>query len=165
MNALNRVAAILALSWPMFVSASVASTAWVSSSDEGNEHFHHVAHVNSTDGEALLVVGCHDSREYTPLHLVIHTGEDHEATTAPPRMRPVTIVSGGKTVTFSAAFHNNGGKLMIEANEARSRPVGTAINALQMRTEFIEVTYLQTRLTFPAANADKAVRHVVDRCW
>lgn len=165
MNALNRVAVILVFSWAMIVSASFASAAWVSNSDEGNPDFHHVARVNSSDGEALLVVGCHDSREYTPLHLVIHTGEDHEATTSPPRMRPVTIVSGGKTVTFSAAFHNKDGKLVIEANEARSRPVGTAINAFMMRTDFMEVTYLQTRLAFPAANADKAVRHVVDKCW
>lgn len=169
MNTVKKQAAVAALSAILFGVASPASAAWEfeRQSEEGfggTEHTH-IATVNAQNGAGKLQLGCKVGI-FQVFSLTVHTGEAYDATASYAASVPLMILADETEKGIPAVFGNRDGELVVEAGHAHDSGIKFEdVAAIRDASASLEVSFFQTRLSFPSDNAENAVGQVIDACW
>lgn len=144
----------------LFGVASPASAHWkvvgTLSTEDGK------AVVNATDGSgAGLEVACLFPGE---LYFTALTGQPYDRTASYASLVPMQVIVDGKTIHVWGTFYNRDGILIVGAEKAYDIAAVDAIFAMRDAAGPIEITFFETRLTFPAENAASTVGQVIDGC-
>lgn len=118
--------------------------------------------VNATDGSgAKLEIACFFPEES---YFTVLTGEPYDRSASYASSVPIEVTVDGRVVHVWGTFYNRNGTLIVGAEEVDDSAAADAISAMRQATGPIEITFFETRLIYPAANAASAVGQVIDGC-